>query len=74
MHVTKRTVARGPTEKLLVKKKSTSRSFLVAQRVKDSALSLQWPKFNPWPKNFHMIQMRPKKQNKTKQTKNPQYI
>jgi len=36
------------------------RSSLVAQRVKDLALSLQevglslWHKFNPWPGNFHM--------------------
>ena len=24
------------------------------QQVKDLVLSLQWPRFNPWPRNFHM--------------------
>ena len=40
--------------------------------VKDLALSLQqagsllWHGFNPWPRNFHMPQMRPKKKKKKK--------
>ena len=40
---------------------------LVAQQVKDLVLSLQWHRsllwhgFNPWPRNFHMAQVGPKK-------------
>ena len=29
--------------------------------VKDSAVSLLWPKFDPWPQNFHMPWVQPKK-------------
>jgi len=42
------------------------RSSLVAQKVKDLALSLQWfglllwCKFNPWLRNFHRPQAQPK--------------
>ena len=28
----------------------------MAQQVKDPALSLLWPRFDPWPRNFHMPQ------------------
>ena len=31
-------------------------STLVAQWVKDSALSLLWLGFDPWPRNFRMLQ------------------
>ena len=36
------------------------KSFLMAQWVKDLALSLlwlwlQWRRFDPWPKKFHML-------------------
>ena len=41
--------------------KEFSGSSLVAQWVKDSALSLLWCRFNPWPGNFHMLQVGPKK-------------
>ena len=51
------------------------RSSPVAQQVTDPALSLQqlgsllWHRFDPWPGNFHMLQMW---QNKTKaKTKTP---
>ena len=44
----------------------------MAQRVKDPVLSLHWlgsamaggSEFNPWPRNFHMIQAWPKKRKK----------
>ena len=42
-------------------------SSLVAQWVKDLALSLLWLRsllcqgFRPWPRNFHLLQMWPKK-------------
>ena len=32
----------------------------VTQRVKDLTLSLLWPGFSPWPKNFHMLWEGPK--------------
>ena len=35
--------------------------LIMAQRVKDSALSLLWYEFNPWPMNFHMPWAWPKK-------------
>ena len=44
----------------------------VAQWVKDPVLSLQQLGsllrcgFDPWPRNFHMLQLQPKRQNKTK--------
>ena len=41
-------------------------SSLVVQWVKDLALSLLWPGFNPWPGNFQSLCRRGKK---TKQTK-----
>lgn len=31
----------------------------MAQRVKDLVLSLLWPKFHPWPKNFLMLCLQP---------------
>ena len=31
----------------------SNESSLVAQYVKDPALSLLWLEFNPWPRNFH---------------------
>ena len=45
------------------------RSFLVAQQVKDPVLSLQqlglqsllWCGLSPWPRNFHVLQVHPKK-------------
>ena len=37
--------------------KNPSREFLVAQWVKDLALSLLWLRFNSWPGNFHMPQV-----------------
>ena len=45
------------------------RSFLVAQQVKDPVLSLQqlglqsllWCGLSPWPRNFHVLQVQPKK-------------
>ena len=46
------------------------RSSHVAQQVKDLVLSLQWLRsllwhgFNPWPGNFHMLQVQPKKKKK----------
>ena len=39
---------------------------LVAQRVKDSVLSLLWHWFDPWPRNFHMSWAQPPKNPKTK--------
>ena len=42
-------------------------SSLVAQRVKDPALSrkqlrlLLWHRFDPWPRNFHMLWVHPEK-------------
>ena len=34
----------------------------VVQLVKDLALSLQGQRFAPWPRNFHVLQVQPKKQ------------
>ena len=56
--------------------KSTKRSSLVAQQVKDPVVSLVWLRwllqhgFNPWTRNFHMLQVHQKKKskNKNKQT------
>ena len=48
---------------------------LVAQWVKDPALSLQkpesllWYRFDPWPGNFHMLRAWQKKKKKKKQEK-----
>ena len=41
--------------------KRKSRSFLVAQQVKNLASSLLWCRFDPWPRNFHITMARPKK-------------
>ena len=47
-------------------KSSQLRSSLLAQRIKDPMLSLQWlgwllwHGFNPWPRNFHTPRVRPK--------------
>ena len=52
-------------EKLQIKKNSKVWS-LVVQQVKYPALSLQWPgsllwhRFDPWPRNFDMLQAGPK--------------
>ena len=37
--------------------------------VKDRALSLLWFGFNPWPRNFRMMQTRPKKEKKRERKK-----
>ena len=34
-------------------------SSLLVQQVKDLALSLPWPGFDPWPGKFHMLWVRP---------------
>ena len=53
--------------------KATVQSSLVVQRVKDPALSLQWlrsllwPRFSPWPGNFHMQRVRPPPQHPPKE-------
>ena len=39
---------------------SIYRSSLVAQKVKDLALSLLWHGFNPGPRNFHVLWEQPK--------------
>ena len=36
---------------------------LMVQRVKDLAFSLLWLRLSPWPRNFYMLQMWPKKKN-----------
>ena len=46
------------------KKKAEARSFLVHQRVKDLVLLLLWRWFDPWPRNFHMWWLQPKKPTK----------
>ena len=49
--------------------KSSVGSSLVAQWIKDPALSLQqlrlllWLRFSPWPENFYILQVQPKGQN-----------
>ena len=51
------------------KKLICTRSSLVTQWMKDPVLSmlwlqsLLWRRFDPWPRNFHMMQVRPKKIN-----------
>ena len=53
------------------KKKAEARSFLVHQRVKDLVLLLLWRRFDPWPRNFHMWWLQPKKPtNQTQQRLN----
>ena len=42
------------------------RSFLVAQQLKDMALSLLWLGFDPCSGEFHMLQAWPKKKKKKK--------
>ena len=37
--------------------------------VKDSVLSLLWLRFSPWPRNFFMPQVQPKKKKKKKKRK-----
>ena len=41
--------------------KTTLGNSLLAQQVKDPALSLLWLRFDPWPQNFHMLQCCQKK-------------
>ena len=54
---------------------SASQSSLVAQWVKDPALSLQrlkpllWHRFNSWPRKFHMLKIRQGKKKKKKKKK-----
>ena len=36
----------------------------MAQWVRDLALSLLWLRFDPWPRNFHMLQARTKGEKK----------
>ena len=38
------------------------RSSLVAQQFQDPVLSLLWLRFDPWPGNFHMLWLRPKRE------------
>ena len=38
----------------------------MAKKVKDPVLSLQWLRFNAWPRNFCMSQVQPKKRKKKK--------
>ena len=47
-----------------VKQRRRFREFPGGLAVKDSALSLPWLRFNPWPRNFHMPQVQPKKKKK----------
>ena len=47
--------------------------------VKDLMLSLLWHRFHPWPGNFHMLRVRPKKKNavvrrESKNVKTPQAL
>ena len=55
------------SQRTFFQKKISGRS-LVVQWVKDLSLSLQWhglllgDGFDPWPRNFHMPQVQPKKQ------------
>ena len=57
----------GEGEEDLVITQKEGRSSLVAQWVKDPVLSLQWLRsllwrgFNPWPGNFHMLRVQPRK-------------
>ena len=39
-----------------------TRSSLVAQQVEDLALSLLWQGFNPWPGNFYVLWVQPKRE------------
>lgn len=39
--------------------------------VKGLALPLLWPRFDPWPRNFHMPQAQTKRKRKKKREKNP---
>ena len=48
---------------------SDIKSSLVAQQVKDLALSLLLHRFNLWPRNFHMLQVRQKTKLKKKKKK-----
>ena len=42
---------------------------MVAQQVKDLALSLLWLRFDPWPGNIHMLWAQPKKKKRKKDKK-----
>ena len=54
--------------------KSKQRSSLVAQLAGDLTLSLQWLRFNLWPKNLYMFWRTPKKKKKKKKEVNkPKY-
>ena len=59
----------------MYKNKLKKGSFLAAQWVKNLALLLQqlglllWCSFDPWPRNFHMLQVQQKKNQKTKTSK-----
>ena len=45
-------------------KSKSSREFPGGLAIKDSALSLPWFGFDPWSRNFYMLQVRPKKKKK----------
>ena len=40
----------------------------MAEQVKDLVWSLLWRKFNPWPRNFHMLWAQPKERRRERQT------
>ena len=50
------------TDAAIKRKNNKKWSSLVAQQVKDLALSLLWCRFDPWPGNFHMPWAWPKKE------------
>ena len=49
--------------------KERSGSSLVAYWVRDLALSLLWSRFNPWPRNFRLPRVWPKRKKKKKERK-----
>ena len=52
-------------------KTQNDRSSLVVQQVNNPVLSLLWLRFDPWPRNFHVLQAQ-KQTQKTKQKKKTQ--
>ena len=51
----------------LKKKKEAQKSSLVAQWAKDPALQPLWCRFDPWPRNFCILWVWPKKKKKKAQ-------
>ena len=47
----------------------SKQEFSGSPEVKDSASSLLWHRFNPWPGNFHMPRVRQKKKKKGRSKK-----